>query len=419
MKTMKMKSNIFTMLLPVALILGSCELGRDLFGTAETDARTGALEVDVAVRQPNVTRAGSEDTSLYPVSIVGDGVELHYPSLAQMPQSVRLSVGDYTVSAHSPGTLEKKMTQPWFSGSSDLTISKDITTTTTVTCRMANSRITVNYGPEFLAGFQSWTITVDDGSTTALSFDEGDKAPAPVFWKFEDNTVTAIVVNVRAKTKDGNTISDTRTFKKGNASQQYDDVTDYFAGGDAIEINMGVVAASTGTVSGISVTANISFENHDEYVEIPVGGGETPSGPGASDGPSMALPDNFAYSAANISSRPSSADAVLRTPKGMKSAVVVITTTSPAFEATLAEVDMGGNLLEGVEMVGNKEFDGLFEGVGLPDKAPVAGATEYTFPVGAFFTFLDMFTGTHSFQITITDNEDATATGTLTITVTE
>ncbi len=412
---------IFATLFAAGFFLTSCELSKDLFGVETDDVLSGALEVNVTVKQPNITRGGDGvDTSLYPVKIEGENVLLEYATLAEMPQSVRLSVGDYSVSSHTPGTLEKKMTAPWYAGVSEMTITKDITTTTTVTCRMKNSRIKLNYGSEFLSNFESWTITVDDGSTTALSYDDSDKSPAAVYWKFEDNTVTSIIVNVRAKTKDGNTVSDTRTFRKSNATEQYDDVTEYFAGGDAIEINMGVVAASSGAVTGITINTNISFENYDEYVEIPVEGEgpSTPVDPGTS-APSIVLPADFTYSASNISSRPASADAVLKAPKGLKSAMVVISTTSDSFKATLAEADMGGNLLNGVELVGNKSIDDLFESVGLSDRAPVAGVTEYTFPVGAFFTFLDIFPGTHQFRITLTDNENSSAGGTLTITVTE
>ena len=76
---------------------------------------------------------------------------------------------------------------------------------------------------------------------------------------------------------------------------------------------------------------------------------------------------------------------------------------------------MGGNLLEGVELVNNTGIDDLFTGVGLEDRSPKPGVTEYKFPVGAFFTFLDMFTGEHKFHITLTDNEDVTVSDVLTI----
>ena len=80
---------------------------------------------------------------------------------------------------------------------------------------------------------------------------------------------------------------------------------------------------------------------------------------------------------------------------------------------------MNGNLLQGVELVNNSRIDVLFESVQLEDRSPEPGVTEYKFPVGAFFTFLDMFTGTHKFHITVTDNKDNDVSDTLTITITE
>ena len=171
----------------------------------------------------------------------------------------------------------------------------------------------------------------------------------------------------------------------------------------------------------------------NENVEIPVDpgtdGGDTEEpgtgedggdeGEGNEKAPTIDLPADFSYSASTGDGKPASADAWLKTPAGLKSAIVKIETTSPAFEATLEDVDMGGNLLEGVELVNNTGIDDLFTGVGLEDRSPKPGVTEYKFPVGAFFTFLDMFTGEHKFHITLTDNEDVTVSDVLTITITE
>lgn len=419
---MKRFNIIALSLLTAAAGLTSCELNKDLFGSDSNKQDSGALEVSVSVKQPGATRAsGTTDTSLYPVKIEGTSTNLDYASVSAMPASITLPVGDYTVSSHTPGSLDKKMDTPYYAGSALMTITKDITTTTTVTCKMKNSRVKLNYGTDFLSNFQSWTITVDDGSATALSYDSSDKSPKEIYWTFEENTVTSLTINVRAKTTAGNTVSESRSFKKSNATEKYDDVTDYFAGGDAIVINMGTVASSTGTITGITINTNITFENHDEIVEIPVDDGTTPVDPGDPDDntPTITLPADFSYKAGDASSRPSSANAVFNTPAGLKSAVVVISTTSSDFRTTLAEVNMGGNLLTGVELVGNSSFDDLFSSVGLEDKAPVAGATQYTFPVGAFFMFLDMYPGEHKFDITVTDNNNATVNGSLTITVTE
>ena len=184
---------------------------------------------------------------------------------------------------------------------------------------------------------------------------------------------------------------------------------------------------------GIQITITLFNSVKNENVEIPVNpgtdGGDTEEPGTGEDGgdegeenenaPTIDLPADFSYSASTGDGKPASADAWLYTPAGLKSAKVRIETTSDAFEATLNEVDMGGNLLEGVELVNNTGIDNLFAGVELEDCSPKPGVTEYKFPVGAFFTFLDMFPGTHKFHITLTDNEDVTVSDVLTITITE
>lgn len=419
--------NIFAALVVAVLCFASCELKNELLG-GSSYSDMGKLELEVSLKKPVSKAVASVETSNFPVVITGlsegiTNVRKEYASASEMPATITLPVGEYKVSAHTPGELLKNMSAPYYDGSSNMVITKGITTSADVVCKAANSRISMNYGEDFLATFSSWTITIDDGTSSVLSYTEADKAPADVYWLFEVEKVEAITVNVRGVTADGNTISDRRVFRKSDATENYEDVSDFFGGGDAFEINMGTVVSPTGDVTGITVKTYVTFENYEDAVEIPVyddeeGGGSEPGG-GTGEEPVIELPADFSYSASTGEGKPASADAWLKTPAGLKSAVVKIETTSAAFEATLQEVDMGGNLLEGVELVNNTGIDDLFAGVGLEDRSPKPGVTEYKFPVGAFFMFLDMFPGVHKFNITLTDNNDKTVSDVLTITITE
>lgn len=419
--------NIFAALVVAVLCFASCELKNELLG-GSSYSDMGKLELEVSLKKPVSKAETSVETSNFPVVITGlsegiTNVRKEYASASEMPATITLPVGEYKVAAHTPGELQKNMSAPYYEGSSNMVITKGITTSANVVCKAANSRISMKYGEDFLATFTSWTITIDDGTSSVLSYTEADKAPADVYWLFEPEKVEAITVNVRGVTADGNTISDRRVFRKSDASENYEDVSDFFGGGDAFEINMGTVVSPTGDVTGITVKTYVTFENYEDAVEIPVyddeeGGGSEPGGETGED-PVIELPADFSYSASTGEGKPESADAWLKTPAGLKSAVVKIETTSDAFEATLQEVDMGGNLLDGVELVNNAGIDDLFAGVGLEDRSPKPGVTEYKFPVGAFFMFLDMFPGVHKFNITLTDNNDKTVSDVLTITITE
>ena len=423
------------------LFLASCEMKNELTGSltdkADTGAGsltdkadTGALELGVSVKQPvSQTRADVSDidTNTFPITVKGtstgvDTIVRNYNTLAEMPASITVPVGTYSVSSHTPGTLEKKMTQPYYAGDTEVTVTKDITSSVNVVCRMANSRIQLNYGDDFKKAFSEWTITIDDGSEMALSYTQKDLEPEAVYWYFGDN-VTAIKVNITAKTTAGNTVTQSQTFRKADASENYEEVGDNFTGGDALQINMGTVESATGTVTGITINTHITFEDESESVEIPIG--PTPPIPGPRDPVALELPADVTYSISE-GTAPSSADAYIASEAGLDKIVVTITAGNDAFQAILVDLTMDGQsfLAEngGVDLIDNADFGNLVSTVG--STAPKDGDTSYTFPIGAFFTFLDMTGATdpgkqHEFHITVTDKNGETANGVFKVTINE
>lgn len=409
--------------------LASCEMKNELTGSLTDKADTGALELGVSVKQPvSQTRADASDidTNTFPITVKGtsagvDTIVRNYNTLAEMPASITVPVGTYNVSSHTPGTLEKQMTAPYYSGDTEVTVTKDITSSVNVVCRMANSRIQLNYGEDFKKAFSEWTITIDDGSEMGLSYTQENLNPEAVYWYFGDN-VTAIKVNITAKTTAGNTVTQSQTFRKADASENYEEVGDNFTGGDALQINMGTVESATGTVTGITINTHITFEDESESVEIPIG--PTPPTPGG--GPvTLDLPDDVTYSIKE-GTAPSSADAYIASEAGLDKIVVTITAGNDAFQAILVDLTMDGQsfLAEngGVDLIDNADFGNLVSTVG--STAPKDGDTSYKFPIGAFFTFLNMTGATdpgkqHEFHITVTDKNGETANGVFKVTINE
>lgn len=434
---------LHTFLLGTAAILSlaSCELKNELSGSLVNKEDTGAIELGVSVKQPvSQTRADASeiDTNTYPVVIQGtsDGVTdviYEYNTLSEMPASITVPVGQYTISSHTPGTLEKQMATPYYAGSTDLTVSKDIASKADIVCRMANSRIQLNYGEDFKEAFSEWTITIDDGGEMAMAFTQDELEAAPVYWAFSENA-TAITVNIRAKTTTGNTVTDRRVFKKSDASENYEEVGDVFTGGDALEINMGTVTSSTGELEGIDISTNITFEDSNESVEIPTIDPEEPTDPsepgeggeGTEGAVTLNLPADVTYSI-NAGDAPASADAYIASEAGLDKIIVTITAGNDAFQAILVDLTMDGQsfLAEngGVDLIDNADFGNLVSTVG--SQAPTDGTKEYTFPIGAFFTFLDMTGGatdpgkSHEFHITVTDKNGETANGVFKVTINE
>lgn len=431
--------------LAVAMLAGlaSCEMKNEILGKDPMTGDTGTL--NLYVETGKTTKGTTDQVDQFPVTITGTDVEYTktFDSYAELQQAgdVTLPVGTYTIEACSPGEFKSEMSEPFYGGKvENVKIVKGQTAETSVVCTMQNVKISISLTEEFLATYQDWTINVTDKNGHIKTYTKAadGETPAPVYWKM-DESVETIYINGTAKTNGGEDVTISGTAKKSNLPEYEEGDNTSFVGGDELKIEFSPVKVEGSTPGileeGIQITITLFNSEKDENVEIPVdpgtdggdteepGTGEDGGDEGGEEGnegaPTIDLPADFSYSASTGDGKPASADAWLKTPAGLKSAIVKIETTSPAFEATLEDVDMGGNLLEGVELVNNTGIDDLFTRVGLEDRSPKPGVTEYKFPVGAFFMFLDMFPGIHKFYITLTDNENVTVSDVLTITITE
>ena len=99
----------------------SCEM-REEIKSGKEGVDMGLLKLSVQAKSPAVTKATSVSTDDFPVSIVGksvDGeeVERNYDAVADLPESILLPVGTYSVVSHTKGVLEKKLEAPYYKGS--------------------------------------------------------------------------------------------------------------------------------------------------------------------------------------------------------------------------------------------------------------------------------------------------------------
>ncbi|MDD6210407.1 MAG: DUF4493 domain-containing protein [Bacteroidales bacterium] len=447
-----MKLNQFILVNAIAISMTACISSEDDISIEGF----GKMSLEVAVHEPLTTKAANQNISTaefpiskaanpnisteeFPVSIVG-AVSKTFNNAAELKDKpVLLPIGAYVVTSHSPGELEQQMSAPYYKGQASANIQKGITENINVICKMANSPIEVKYDQEFLSTFSTWTLTITDGNENSLVYTNEDGVNlTPVYWLFGED-VEAIKVTIKATTRStGSTISDYVELLKSSATESYDGDNKSFAGGDKIVLNLGKATVTEGTVTGIEISANVSFTMNDQTVNVDVlwdqdkdgneeGEGSGEGGGTTTDGPQVILPSDISYSISGNPAAPATANATLKTPAGLQSAIVKITTDNKDFQATLAEAafDTPGALLTGAELVGNKGMQDLFDSMDLtdesgnPKKTPVVGETEYIFPLHTFYIFLNLFTGVHHFEITLTDANGKTVKDTITMTITE
>lgn len=426
------------------LILASCEMKDELLGK-DSSAETGALELALSV--PDRTSTRTVDTDNFSVTITDtENAENTYEyTYNEMENPLRLPVGNYRITAHSAGEIASIMQEAYYGGSTstDLVITPGVTAQTTVECKMMNTQLSLSYGEDFLAAFKSWTITLDDGNahTHTINGTSDNAEKATWFWYIAESQPTELTLNIIAITQDDQTIRETKKLRKADAEQSYDDDTDYFAGGDNLNITLGAIdegetEPENGSI-GIVIEADITFAGTDDTVEIPVEDvpeeePEQPEEPGDDeetnpDLPTMQMPSNghITYTISG-SDQPASADVVINAPLGLKSLNVKIESGNDEFAVTIAELSQYGLdfATNGVEMVGNDIIGSVLAAFlqgGATVNAPATGDTSYTFPVGAFFGLMNGFGATapnaHVFKMVLEDQAGNNIEGELAVTI--
>ena len=444
--------NILTAGVLLCAGLASCEMKDELRGSGEGSSDMGYLDLGVAVNasQNNVSRAGdvtdegknenvgvSIPTGDFPVIITNvddpsNPIEYDkYDSFNQLKEEnkdgvVALPVGTYTVTAHSNDVLEGEMDVPYYEGTEEINITKDVKSETHVVCTMKNTKIALSYDSEFIANFTDWIITVTDG-TTVLTFectnneDVTQLNPAPKYMWVADG-VSELTVHASGHNLKGEFVSEERVLTKpagGNSAN--------WTGGDALTITMeeNTPADPTGVQgSGITITADVEFEESDATIEVPVTPGGSTEEPGGGDDddkedPKPPVTDENAptlsgeYLTKTLTFDQSSDETfpeltiTMNVPNKIKDVTVTASSDNEMFRKALGSPELG--LLDGATLIKNETLGNMFT-------LPIAGDTSYKFTLSTTLGgMLKGFIGNHSFKVKVLDEKDLSAEGTLNI----
>ena len=446
--------NIITAGLLLCAGLASCEMKDELKGGSTDSSEMGYLDLGVAVNasQNSIARADgvtddgknenvgvSVSADDFPVTIAGvtDASYIkEYASYSELKAEnkdgvVALPVGSYTVTAHTNAKLENKMAIPYYEGVEEISITKGVTAKTNVVCTMKNMRVAMDYDDQFVASFTDWTITVTDG-TTVLTFkctdheDTDQLNPAPQYMLVADG-VSQLTVNASGHNLQGEFVPEERILTKptgGNSTN--------WTGGDALTIKMEENTPSDPTGiqgSGITISADVSFDEEEETVEVSVtpGGGSTEE-PGTGGGdepeepiltkPTVTFPQST-YTLPADASKNANAVITSTAEGGIQSVKVQIIGGNDGFSGITSTMGFA----EGLELVGNTTLGPVISSIVPGLEMPQAGDASYTFPVGGFFNILQQMGATteadgHVFNITVTD-ANGTASASLSVKVTE
>lgn len=410
-------------------VLSSCELKDELTGTKGEQLEMGALELSVSVPQETTeSRANTEAPGNYPVVVMNKETEeeAYNGTYEAMEKPLRLPVGTYVVTSHTPGNIETIMSSPYYEGEKEMTISKEIISVLDVVCKMLNTKITLNLGDDFKSAFTEWTITLNDGNSHVLTFTQANENSTIYWYLGADSHVATLTMDITATTTDGVKVRDQKQFTKADASENYENDNPNFTGGDALNINIGAIEEPDPEPGqqpqiGFDISVDITFDGRDETVEIPVEDVPTtdpepgePEEPGddevitISDGGTGYLTDGVIVTGGEF---PTDVNVIMGVEKGIQNVFVKVTTTDDVFEGMVTDFGLVDG--DGMDLAsdGASGLAGLFP-------LPEAGTTEYTFSMSEMlFTMLNNFKGTHDFTLKVVDKEGNEKSAVLTITV--
>lgn len=436
--------NTITACLLLCAGLVSCEMKDELKGSGAGTSEVGYLNLGVAVNASQnsvVSRADNANddgenvgvavsADEFPVTITGvtdPSYSKEYESYAALKAEnggkVELPIGEYTVTAHSNAELEPQMATPYYEGTTPIKITAGVESSAEVKCTMKNMKIQLTYTANFLAKFESWDITINDGSDNILNFDETDKNPAAVYWLVAENVTEIKVVITATPMGGGQEVTESRLLSKPEGSN--------WAGSDALTIQMEENTSEDPTGiqgSGITINASVSFDEDSEDVPVTVKPGndgdddnkepEPPTPTPEPELPTVTFPQNTYTLPADASKN---ADAVITSTAegGIQSVKVQIVGGNVGF----ADITSTMGFADGLELVGNTTLGPVIGAIVQGLEMPQAGDTSYTFPVGGFFEILQQMGATtaedgHVFNITVTD-ANGTASESLSVKVTE
>lgn len=162
--------HIYTILLIAStLFFFACQQEENLTGGA-----TGYLRLTVNEDMSTNSRADvpedykPEQIAVQIVNAEGETVEETEDWKLWQDKPIKLPVGTYTIKASSNGWDGQAagFDIPYYTGSKEVTIAADDEVNETITCTLANVKVTVNFDPALLAKVRSVAATVDDDAVS-------------------------------------------------------------------------------------------------------------------------------------------------------------------------------------------------------------------------------------------------------------
>ena len=391
-------------------------------GTETLPSGNGTLSLTAVQEGAYATKANNV-LGDFVVDIIrpSDGWTRHYDRYSDIPQTISLGSGDYTLTVASPEYRDAGWDLPYYKGSADFTIRVDELTPVNVTAALQNMKVSFVLTESFKSELTSYTIVV----TNAASWDAADAAEKTLTWSSATGDVEQkagyfSVAPLRVKVDGYRAIDNSET----HSELMIADV----AAKDHHVITLD--ARVTGLVNGVSITIDPSVNDRESNVEVP-GWDEVPvegGGNGDDDDPTDDPGDD-----PTVDPQPSTAptmtweanpdfarmairegmdvNIIIAAPEGIKDFVVEV--DSYLLEDAIA--DMGAETTPdgtavSMDLIGNVDLAEALAELGVPTGNALKDQTEVTFSLSGLVPLIADLgaesNSEHIFTLKVTDSKN-------------
>lgn len=218
---MKKIVSIICSMFAFVLLMASCQNEDEL-----SNSNVGYLRLNLGVNTSVTTRADEapynpEQIGIQIVSADGEVVKETSNWTEWEGQQIALATGTYTLKASSAGFdgATSGFDKPYYAGSAEITIEKDKEVNQTITCTLANVKVTVNFDQSFIDAFTAANVEIDDNadntSIDPLTFIMGQENPSGYF------PVTDLKATVSVTNKDNENFTQNDIIKGVQARDHY------------------------------------------------------------------------------------------------------------------------------------------------------------------------------------------------------
>lgn len=410
MKITDMRKLVFLAISAVMILSGCSKEGN----FNNIGGEYGTVSIKLASDGRFVTKSGENvDVNAFYVKIKqGETTVKSYDRYSDMPNTIDIAPGSYTIEAGSAAAADAAWDQPVYYGTQQFDVKAGDVLSLSVTCSLSNMKVTVTCTDNFFNEMEDdFEIAITNGKGT-LIYNKA-KIEAGESGYFSVGTLT---IDLTAKRKGtGDKIIDHRSISDGAAK-------DHFI------LNFDAVLTGEIGLGANGITLDYTLNNREEHIIVP-GEDETPVEPDPEDeylptitGDGIGTPITISQSG----SKPEKVDINIATLNGktISDILVSIAHTDVTFSGTILTMGLDGefSIVNFDDENGAVRKTTLVEELKLiedPEISPIKGKANYTFGIGGFMEALAIFPGTADFKIKVIDSDNKEASATCTINIVE